>query len=150
LSKQQEKYQIDRITAIAKNIAEANGATATVEAPYSSHYPVTFNNEDLTAKMLPSLQKAAGTGNVSTIPAKMGAEDFSFFGEKVPALFFNLGGMPKGQDPKKTPSHHTPDFFIDESGMQTGIKAFLYLVTDYMNSAGSKGSSSNKKVNSAK
>ncbi len=150
LSKQQEAYQIDRITAIAKNIAEANNATATVEAPYSSHYPVTYNNETLTAKMLPSLQKAAGTGNVSTIPAKMGAEDFSFFGEKVPALFFNVGGMPKGQDPKKTPSHHTPDFFIDESGMQTGIKAFLYLVTDYMNSGSGKGSSSNKKVSSAK
>ena len=82
--------------------------------------------------MLPSLQKAAGTGNVKIIPAKMGAEDYSFYGEKVPALFFNLGGMPKGQNPKTTPSHHTADFFVDESGMKTGIKAFLYLVTDYM------------------
>lgn len=150
LSKEQEKFQIDRIKTIVTKTAEAAGATATVEAPYSSHYPVTFNNEALTAKMIPSLQKAAGAANVSTIPAKMGAEDFSFFGEKVPALFFNLGGMPKGQDPNKTPSHHTPDFYIDESGMQTGIKAFLYLVTDYMNSANSKGNTSNKKVSPAK
>ncbi len=82
--------------------------------------------------MLPSLQKAAGTVNVTTIPPKTGAEDFSFFQQKVPGLFFNVGGMPKGGNPKTTPSHHTPDFFIDESGMQTGIKAFLYLVTDYM------------------
>lgn len=149
LSKEQEKYQIDRIKTIATKIAEAAGATATVEAPYSSHYPVTFNHEALTAQMLPSLHKAAGAKNVGTIPAKMGAEDFSFFGEKVPALFFNLGGMPKGQDPNKTPSHHTPDFFIDESGMQTGIKAFLYLVTDYMQSGGSKGNSTNKKQASA-
>ena len=136
LSKQQEAYQIARIKIIVTNTAEAMGASATVEAPYSSHYPVTYNNEALTAKMLPSLQKAVGTNSVSTIPAKMGAEDFSFFGEKVPALFFNLGGMPKGQDPKKTPSHHTPDFYIDESAMQYGIKAFLYLVTDYMQTAG--------------
>ena len=150
LSKEQEKYQIDRIKTIVTKTAEAMGATATVEAPYSSHYPVTFNHEALTAQMLPSLQKAAGASNVSTIAAKMGAEDFSFFGEKVPALFFNLGGMPKGQDPDKTPSHHTPDFYIDESAMQTGIKAFLYLVTDYMNSAGSKGSTPAKKVSSAK
>jgi amidohydrolase len=152
LSKDQEAYQINRIKTIVTNTAEAMGATATVEAPYSSHYPVTFNNEALTAKMIPSLQKAAGAGNVSVIPAKMGAEDFSFFGEKVPALFFNLGGMPKGQDPKKTPSHHTPDFYVDESGMQTGIKAFLYLVTDYMQTAGNgKGSnSSGKKDKSAK
>lgn len=145
LSKEQEAYQIGRIKTIVTKTAEAAGATATVEAPYSSHYPVTFNNEALMARMLPSLQKAAGAGNVSTIPAKMGAEDFSFFGEKVPALFFNLGGMPKGQDAKKTPSHHTPDFYVDESGMQTGIKAFLYLVTDYMQTAGSKSISSNKK-----
>jgi amidohydrolase len=149
LSKEQEAYQIARIKTIVTKTAEAAGATATVEAPYSSHYPVTFNHEALTAQMLPSLRKAAGTANVNTIPAKMGAEDFSFFGEKVPAFFFNLGGMPKGQDPKKTPSHHTPDFYIDESGMQTGIKAFLYLVTDYMNSAG-KATPSGKKVNSAK
>ena len=150
LSKEQEKYQIDRIKTIVTKTAEAMGATATVEAPYSSHYPVTFNHEALTAQMLPSLQKAAGANNVSTIAAKMGAEDFSFFGEKVPALFFNLGGMPKGQDPDKTPSHHTPDFFIDESAMQTGIKAFLYLVTDYMNSAAGKGAAPAKKQSSAK
>jgi amidohydrolase len=145
LSRAQEEFQIARIKTIVTKTAEAAGATATVEAPYSTHYPVTFNNEALTAKMLPSLQKAAGAGNVSVIPAKMGAEDFSFFGEKVPALFFNLGGMPKGQDPKKTPSHHTPDFYVDESGMQTGIKAFLYLVTDYMQSAGGKSNAPGKK-----
>ena len=132
LSKTQEAYQIERIKTIVTKTAEAAGATATVEAPYSSHYPVTFNNETLTATMLPSLQKAAGGTNVKVIPAKMGAEDFSFFGDKVPGLFFNLGGMPKGGDPKKAPSHHTADFYIDESGLKTGIKAFLFLVTDYM------------------
>lgn len=144
-SKEQEAFQISRIKTIVTKTAEAAGATATVEAPYSSHYPVTFNNEALTAKMIPSLQKAAGATNVSTIPPITGAEDFSFYGEKVPALFFNLGGMPKGQDPKKAPSHHTPDFYIDESGMQTGIKAFLYLVTDYMQTANAKGNAPVKK-----
>jgi len=132
LTDEDEKMLIDRIKTIVTKTAEAAGATAVAEIPYSSHYPVTYNNEALTALMVPSLQKAAGTQNVSTIPPKTGAEDFSFFQQKVPGLFFNVGGMPKGSDPKKTPSHHTPDFFIDESGMQTGIKAFLYLVTDYM------------------
>ncbi len=138
LTNEDEKMLIDRVKTIVTKTAEAAGATATAEIPYSSHYPVTFNNEALTASMLPSLQKAAGTANVSTIPPKTGAEDFSFFGQKVPALFFNLGGMPKGGNPKTTPSHHTPDFYIDESGMQTGIKAFLYLVTDYMKMSSEK------------
>ena len=132
LKDEDEKMLIERIKTIVTKTAEAAGATATAEIPYASHYPVTYNNEGLTALMLPSLQKAAGTENVAIKPPKTGAEDFSFFQQKVPGLFFNVGGMKKGGDPNKTPSHHTPDFFIDESGMQTGIKAFLFLVTDYM------------------
>jgi len=138
LNDEDEKLLIDRIKTIVTKTAEAAGATAVAEIPYSSHYPVTYNNEALTATMLPSLQRAAGTQNVTTIPPKTGAEDFSFFQQKVPGLFFNVGGMRKGGNPKTTPSHHTPDFYIDESGMQTGIKAFLYLVTDYMKMTQSK------------
>jgi metal-dependent amidase/aminoacylase/carboxypeptidase family protein len=65
--------------------------------------------------------------------AQTGAEDFSFFAAKRPSLFFYVGGMTPGKDPKTTAAHHTPDFYIDESGMKTGIKAFCYLVLDYMN-----------------
>lgn len=135
LKDEDEKMLINRIKTIVTKTAEAAGATATAEIPYSAHYPVTYNNEGLTALMLPSLQKA---GKVALIPPKTGAEDFSFFQQKVPGLFINVGGMPKGGDPDKTPSHHTPDFFIDESGMQTGIKAFLYFVTDYLNMSSAK------------
>ncbi|HVK97093.1 MAG TPA: amidohydrolase [Flavisolibacter sp.] len=131
LTEQDEKMLIERIRQVATKTAESAGAVAEVEIPYSSHYPVTFNNIELTAQMLPSLQKAAGAANVGLIPPKTGAEDFSFFQQKVPGLFFNLGGMPKGKDPNTTPSHHTPDFYIDESGMKTGVKALLQLVTDY-------------------
>jgi len=146
LTDEDEKMLIDRIKTIVTKTAEAAGATATAEIPYSSHYPVTYNNEALTALMLPSLQKAAGAVNVTTIPPKTGAEDFSFFQQKIPGLFFNVGGMPKGGNPKTTPSHHTPDFFIDESGMQTGIKAFLYLVTDYMKVGMTQNKSAGKKA----
>ncbi|MDQ3843687.1 MAG: amidohydrolase, partial [Bacteroidota bacterium] len=63
--------------------------------------------------------------------AQTGAEDFSYFAEKVPSLFLYVGGMPAGKDPKEAAPHHTPDFFIDESGMKTGIKALVQLVLDY-------------------
>ncbi len=138
LTNEDEKMLISRIKTIATKTAEAAGALAEVEIPYSSHYPVTFNDPALTNQMLPSLQKAAGADNVILAPADTGAEDFSFFQEKVPGLFVFVGGMPKGKDPKQTPSHHTPDFFVDESGMKTGIKALLYLVTDYLNRAPEK------------
>lgn len=132
LSDSDEKLIFERIRQIATKTAEANGAEAIVELPYSSHYPVTFNNIELTEKMLPSLKKSAGESNVILVPAETGAEDFSFFANEVPGLYFYIGGLPKGQDPKTSASHHTPEFFIDESGFITGINAMVNLVVDYM------------------
>jgi metal-dependent amidase/aminoacylase/carboxypeptidase family protein len=82
--------------------------------------------------MLPSLKVTAGADHVKLKPAVTGGEDFSFYQEKVPGLFIFLGGMPKGQDPLKAPSHHTPDFFIDESGFVLGVNALSNLALDYM------------------
>lgn len=135
LSTEDEKMLIERIKQIATKTAEANGATAEIKIPYTSHYPVTFNDVALTEKMLPSLRNTAGAENVLLKPAVTGAEDFSFFQQKAPGLFFFLGGMPKGGDPKTAPSHHTPDFYIDESGFKLGVKAMTNLVLDYMQMA---------------
>ena len=132
LSADDEKMFIERIKTIVKNTAEAAGATAEVKIPYTTHYPVTYNNPELTEKMLPTLQATAGAENVLLRPAVTGAEDFSFYEEKVPGIFFFLGGMPKGQDPKTAPPHHTPDFYIDESGFTLGVKAMCNLTLDYM------------------
>ena len=132
LSSADEKMFIERIKTIVQNTAAAAGATAEVQIPYTIHYPVTYNNPELTEKMLPTLQATAGTTNVLLRPAVTGAEDFSFYEEKVPGLFFFLGGMPKGGDPLKAPSHHTPDFYIDESGFTLGVKAMCNLTLDYM------------------
>ncbi|MCW3114114.1 MAG: N-acyl-L-amino acid amidohydrolase [Segetibacter sp.] len=132
LSAEDEKLFIERIKQVATKTAEGAGATAEVLIPYTTHYPVTFNNMALTEKMLPTLQRTAGPGNVQLKAAVTGAEDFSFFQEKVPGLFFFLGGMPKGGNPITAPSHHTPDFFIDESGLTLGVKALMNLTLDYM------------------
>lgn len=131
-----ERLLIDRVKQIATKTAEAEGATAEVKIPYSSHYPVTFNDPALTEKMLPSLQATAGAANVILKPPVTGAEDFSFYEQKVPGIFFFLGGMPKGGDPTKAPAHHTPDFYIDESGFALGVKALCNLALDYMDTQG--------------
>jgi len=132
LSTSDGKLIEERIRQIVTNTAEANGAEAEIKLPYSSRYPVTFNDPSLTDKMIPTLKRLAGAGNVNLIPPVTGAEDFSFFQEKAPGLFLFLGGMPKGQDPKTAPSHHTPDFFIDESAFKLGVKALAGLAIDYM------------------
>jgi amidohydrolase len=124
-----------RIERTAKKIAEASGATADVHIDMKTL--VTYNDPKLTQQMIPSLQKATNN-NAIPMDAVTGAEDFSFFAAKVPSMFFYLGGMPVGKDPKETAAHHTPDFYLDESGMKTGIKAFCFLVLDYMKAAQSK------------
>ena len=123
---------MNRIKQIAEKTAEAAGATAIVEMPYQNSYPVTFNNVALTNKMLPSLKKSAGAENVLLVPAITGAEDFSFFAQKVPGLYFRLGGAPKGIDLKAVGPHHTAEFIIDDASLKLGVISFCNLVFDYM------------------
>ena len=118
-----------KIRTTATKIAESMGAT--VEVTIDTKTLVTYNTPSLVEKMLPSLQKAAGKDNVQLTEWVTGAEDFSYFGEKAPAFYFTVGGMRKGQDPKTAPAHHTPDFMIDDSRLDVGIKAFANIVFDF-------------------
>ncbi len=127
-----ETFVLNRIREVVDHTAKAAGTTATIELPHSYRYPVTFNHEALTAKMLPTLQKSAGIDNVILIPAITGAEDFSFFAQKVPGLYFFVGGLTKGKDPKTAGDHHTPQFLIDDKAFKTGVNALTNLVFDYM------------------
>lgn len=119
-----------KIELTAQKIAESAGATAEVKIQRGN--PVTYNDPTLTEMMVPTLEAVAGKSNVTLQKAVTGAEDFSFYAQKVPALFFFLGGMPKGKNPEEVAPHHTPDFYIDESGMLLGVKALCNLALDYM------------------
>ncbi len=121
-----------KIKITAEKIAESAGARA--EVRIENKTPITYNNPALTARMLPTLQEAAGKNMVEEIKARTGAEDFGFFAQKVPSFFFFLGGMPPGQKKEDAAAHHTPDFYIDESGMKLGVRTFCYLVLDYFGS----------------
>ncbi len=124
---QQEVHQKIKLT--AEKIAEASGAEAVVGIDTKTL--VTYNNPALVKMMVPSLEKAAGKGNVTETVWQTGAEDFSYYAAKVPSFFFYFGGMPKGNDPAKAPPHHTAAFFIDDSMLDVGIRGFCQLVFDY-------------------
>lgn len=121
----------EKIKITAEKIAEAAGARANVK--FTPKTLVTYNNPELVKKMIASLESAAGAGNIKEREWVTQSEDYSYYGTKAPAFFFFLGGMSKGNDPSLAPAHHTAEFFIDESGFATGIKAFCYMVVDYMN-----------------
>jgi len=126
LDSKMQKDVWERMKTMAAKIAEANGAVAEVEI--TNKTLVTFNTPALVSMMLASLQNAAGKENVIEGVWSTGAEDFSFFGEKAPAFFFNVGGMRKGGP---ATNHHTPDFYIDDSMLDVGVKAFCNIVFDY-------------------
>lgn len=125
------KTIFDRLKTIVEKTAESNGATA--DLTIDEGYPITFNNVDLTNKMLPTLKSVVGDDHVRLVPASTGAEDFSFFAKEVPGFYFFLGGTPLDTPEKDAAPHHTPDFYVDDSGMVYGVKAMSRLVVDYMN-----------------
>jgi amidohydrolase len=124
----QDKIHAD-IRRTVKNIAASQGATAEIEIERG--YPITFNDPELTTMMAPSLERVGGD-QTRVVNAITGAEDFSFFQQQVPGLYFFIGGMPPDADPKDMGPHHTPDFYIDETGMKTGVRALASLAIDYM------------------
>ncbi len=119
-----------KIHLTATKIAESAGAQA--EVTIRKGYPVTHNDPELTERMLPTLRDVAGSQNVHLIPAITGAEDFSFYQKKVPGVFIFLGGMPADMQPEQAAPHHTPDFYIDESGFVLGVRTLARLAVDYM------------------
>ena len=127
------KQQIyDAMKRLVENTAKASGATATFD--YETYYnPVTYNNPKLTARVLPSLQKVAGAANVAEIPLITGAEDFAYYGEKIPSFFFMVGVTPKGTDVVTAPANHSPLFYLDETAIPLATRALAAVAVDYLN-----------------
>ncbi|WP_369942632.1 M20 family metallopeptidase [Xanthomonas medicagonis] len=117
---------------VAEHTAAAHGAKAEAHVPDQDGNPATINDPALTAKMLPSLQAVVGAGNVYEPPLQMGAEDFSFYAQQVPSLFFFVGATGPGIDPATAPSNHSPQFLLDESALDVGLRAMLQVSLDYL------------------
>ena len=120
------------MTRIAKNTADMAGASVEVYLPHGQSYPVTFNDEDLTKRVLPSLRKIVGEDMVYRSDRSTGAEDFSFFSQEVPGFYFFLGVNKSNADPLNTPGNHSPYFLIDDSALPVGVKSLVYLTVEFL------------------
>ena len=132
LDKDMKELIRKRMQEIVPAIAQAYRAEATVTIQDGAD--ITFNNEALTEKMIPTLERVAGNENVYEINAITGAEDFSYFQNEVPGLFFFLGGTPLDMKESEAPSHHTPSFIVDDASMKLGVKALSNLAVDFLKS----------------
>ena len=127
---------IQRLVTTATHVAEASGATATVRI--DSGYPVNVSDPALVARMLPTLRWAAGATGVHEMRAGLASEDFSYFAQRAPGMFVNLGVVPAGQDPAKAASNHSPLFFADEHALPIGVRTMAALAVDYLAGAGGR------------
>ncbi len=107
LDEEMRQLIFKRLETVVQNTAESNGAIA--ELTINKGYPITYNDPELTAQMLPTLEETAGKENVKLINAITGAEDFSFFQNEIPGLYFFIGGKAPGREAS---GHHPPDFYI--------------------------------------
>jgi amidohydrolase len=123
----------DRIHRTVSGIAQSSGATA--EVTIDRGVPVTYNDPDLTRMMAPTLARVAPGGDAAERTASTGAEDFSYYAQEIPGLFFFLGGVPEGVAPEDAAPHHSPDYFFDEEALPVGVRALSHLVVDYLSQA---------------
>jgi len=132
-TEEQRQHLMQRFTELATFTAKAMGGD--VEVIWEANgYPPVVNNEELTTKMAPTLARVAGMENTKLIERGMGGEDFSYFAQAVPGLFFRVGITGNGQDPQEAPGNHSDFFLVDESGLIVGLRAMLQLVADYSES----------------
>ena len=130
----------ERIKRTAEDIASSAGAKA--EVTIENGYPVTYNDPKLTEQTAPTLRRM--TSDIVEMNATLGAEDFSFYQQKVPGLFFFLGTRPKNQTAEQAASNHSPLFYVDESGLGLGIRAMAHVAVDYLTASSAGSGPSNR------
>jgi len=128
---QQRESIVKNIERMVVNIAAASGASASFELDPGSN-PVVLNDPVLTERVLPSLRRVAGAANVRPVPLVTGAEDFAFFGQKVPSFFYFVGVTPRDQNMLTAASNHSPLFFVDETAIPMASRTFANLALDYL------------------
>jgi len=135
LNEAARKHMYEAIPRKAKGIADSMRAEVEVILPLDYSYPITFNDHALMDQVLPTLVRTAGQENVIDSKAVTGAEDFSFFQQEVPGIYLWVGGKPLDVSEEDSPAHHTPEFFVDDSGMKLGVKLLTNMTLDYMKNA---------------
>lgn len=120
----------ERIRRTVEGIATSAGASADVYL--SQGLPITYNDPELAARMIPTLERVAGPGMSGLRPPTTGAEDFSYYEQVVPGLYFFLGVIPDSIPPDQAAPNHSPYFFADEAALPVGVRALANLALDFM------------------
>jgi amidohydrolase len=127
---QMREQLLEKMQHTSEHIAAASGATA--EFHHHGFAAVTWNDATLTEWAMPTLQWAAGKAGVAPIKPITASEDFSFFQQEVPGVFFFLGIAPDNTPVDQTAPNHSPYFQVNEKALENGVRALTGLALDYL------------------
>jgi amidohydrolase len=113
----------------ARSIAEGAGGEVDFELQVGP--PALQNNADLTAFVMPALERASGKPVLSIQPQTV-AEDFAEYAKVAPSVFVFLGNWPEDMDASKQPTNHSPLFHMHEPYLERGVKAYSHMVVDFL------------------
>jgi amidohydrolase len=116
-----------RMREILAGITAASGGS--FELIYDRGSPPVINDPALTDRMLPTIQRIIGAENVRKLEPAMVGEDFSYFANEVPGLYFRLGVQTPGTT---SGDHHTPTFQADDASIPIGMRVMAGLILDYL------------------
>ena len=106
---------------VIRGVTAAHGAG--YEFSYNRGYRPVVNDDDLTGRIEETAREVVGEENVEVMPPNMGGEDFSAYGQRVPAAFYLVGAGNEAEN--ITAPHHHPRFTIDEDALAVGLKMHL-------------------------
>ena len=109
----------------------ARGCRCEADVQIKSKYPVTINHPELTAWSEPRLRRVAGE-RIIAMPKITGAEDFSYYQQRIPGFFYFVGVTPADQRPDTAPANHSPRFYVDESGLPLALRSLASLAAAYL------------------
>ena len=121
---------IARMQHTSEHIAKASGAEA--EFHVHNFAAVTWNDPALTEWAMPSLKWASADKGVTSVKPITGAEDFSFYQQQIPGVFFFLGISPADTPLSEVPPNHSPMFDVNEDALVNGVRALSTLALDYL------------------
>lgn len=101
---------------VIRGVTEAFGVD--YQFDYKYFYPALINDSSLLPGLRKTVEKVLGEDSFSVIQPSMGGEDFSFYAEQIPAIFFRLGVRNEAKN-AKYPLHH-PQFDLDEEALPNG------------------------------
>ncbi|MBN8551714.1 MAG: amidohydrolase [Caulobacterales bacterium] len=131
---EQRNDLVARSSAAIENLAENYGATA--EVSFHQNAPLVFNDARLANWASGPLGEAAGADHINAAaPPTTVAEDFSYYQQEIPGLFYHLGGTPD-YDPETAPPNHSPQFQVDERVLPLGVRAHVLTAVRFLEGGG--------------